>query len=78
MYTEEDLLPLSALQLPLFCERQCEVHTDPFVQAFLEPATLGEYASMILSTVVVLTVGRMAVLAKRKRLATVTESSDAS
>jgi YjbE family integral membrane protein len=49
--------------------------TDPFIQALLEPGMVGEYVTMVFFTVVVLAVGHMMALSKRRRTAvTVTKS----
>jgi YjbE family integral membrane protein len=41
--------------------------TDPFVQRLLKPDKFEEYSTMVFFTVAVLAIGRMMVLAKRKR-----------
>lgn len=48
--------------------------TDPFIQALLEAGMFGEYVTMVFFTIVVLVVGRMMVLSKRRRTVAVTKS----
>jgi YjbE family integral membrane protein len=47
--------------------------TDPFVKAMLAPNIFGEYATMMFFTVIVLAIGRMIVLSKRRRAVAVTK-----